>query len=174
MDSSSGKILFKSDRVVNLDVPFLSPDGHYLAAICALSRPVQGDSIWYEKSRGGGALVNNLSQFTPSKYWPGVIEDWSIDGKWILWDWRTPDPNNDGAWLRDDIGITSADGRVRHKIDRGQFAHFSPDGKLIFYLRPRSVRKIARQAGPYELVLVKKDSREQTIIERGVISYLVY
>jgi hypothetical protein len=45
---------------------------------------------------------------------------------------------------------------------------------LIFYLKPPFARKIARQTGPYELMLVKKDSREQTIIEKGVISYLVY
>jgi hypothetical protein len=174
MDSKSGKIIYKSDRMVDLDNPYISPSGRYLAVICSMSRPVQGDSIWFHGKGNGGALVIDTKLFTPKQYWPGVIEDWSVDERWILWDWRTPDPNNDGSWLSEDIGLTSLDSTFSRKIDRGQDAHFSPDGNYIFYLKSQTLRKMARQPGPFRLIFSRRNSGAKNVLAKNVTSYLVY
>jgi hypothetical protein len=164
----SGKIIFKTTAAVNPIGPFLSPDGRYLAIQFHMSNPVTGDSI-FDTSKEISQSQQDVSKYTPKSYLPAVIEDWSLDGKWILWDWRIPDPNNDGKWLRDDIGLTNRDAKVRRLIGTGIDARFSPGAAYLFFLRTYHGTN-----GIHDLYIKRFAGGHEQLIARDVDNYYTY
>jgi hypothetical protein len=131
LDARSGAVRFQTPRAVTPKEPILSPNGQYLAVLFALSRPKTGHTVFDRKT---GAEVARDFDY-PGRL-PAELQGWSPDGKYLLWNWRAPDPDNDGSWLWDEVGLTSFAPGVKRRIAIGHSAVFSPDGAFILYLHP--------------------------------------
>jgi Tol biopolymer transport system component len=172
IDANSGRLLFRSRSGINPSNPVLSPTGKFIGVDFHLSRPVTGDVIF--NTLTGAAVskskdIGEPDQFTPPQYLPGLIEDWSPNGKWILWDWRVPDAANDGSWLKDEVGLTSLNASARRRIGSGKNARFSQDGKYIFFLQPE-----AGSTSIYDLVLTTRQIGKVQCLARNVDSFFTY
>ena len=131
LDAQSGKVIFQTGLIRNPIEPILAPNERYLAIHPHLSRPLSGHIIIDLKT---GKII----EIEPNEgYARGPLQAWSKDGKWLLWKWRVPDPENDGAWLWEEIWLVSLDAKVKRRIGRGTKAVFSPDGKHVLWLQPR-------------------------------------
>jgi Tol biopolymer transport system component len=139
----SGKLMWSDEFYGNpCDIQF-SPTGRYLTVHHHLSRPLTGHSVFDLRTKKEITVQN------PSRYAPPVITDWTKDGQSILCSWRIQDGDNDGSWIREDIGLTSlVNGKFRN-LGRGSDAKFVSDGKQIVYLDSRSnlmVKSTTRKA----------------------------
>jgi Tol biopolymer transport system component len=127
----TGTVSFRTRDSILWREPRLSPDGRYLGLLCDLSRPKLGHTLF--DRRTGKTLTRDLDY---TNRLPAVVEDWSPDGRFLLCNWRIPDPENDGSWNGDEVGLASLAPGVKRWIGTGHSPRFAPDGLHILYLRP--------------------------------------
>lgn len=131
LDAQTQRVHFCSPGSVSLTEPRLSPDGRFYAALCAISRPKLGHTIWDRRS---GKVVTRSFDW-PNRL-PAELYGWSPDGNWLACNWRVLNSENDGTWLHDEVGLVSWKPGIVRWIDRGNCAAFSPDNRHLFWLRP--------------------------------------
>ncbi len=106
----------------------LSPDGSMLAVHYHLSRPLTGHSVLNLQT------TQSVELNCPSGISPPTIDDWSPDSKKILASWRIVDPNNDGSWIREYVGLNFIRTGKFERIGLGHDARFSQNGQSAFWL----------------------------------------
>jgi hypothetical protein len=156
------KRVFVTEKAVGPSDLKLSPTGRYLAVNFHLSRPVTGDTVLDVKS---GADISN--RYSMPNFLPTLIDDWSPDERYAVVEWRTADPNNDGAWKSSTIGVTSINGKWRRSLGKGMDAHFSLRGDKILWLTSQE------WDAPGNLVMVDIKHGTPVIIAKDVTSYLI-
>lgn len=163
LDAATGEASFNTRIAVNPMDPILSPDGRLLAVHFHLSRPLTGHTI-LDRRTG----ENVCASYTPLPYAPGILGQWSPDGRWLLWSWRITVPGNDGSWIREYVGLTSATGAIRRRLGQGSYAAFSPEGRHVLWLRRLSCRST-----PADLVWCDLAGRGTRCILKGVMAYAI-
>jgi hypothetical protein len=93
-----------------------------------------------------------------------------LDPLWLLWNWRVPDPENEGGWRRDEVGVTSFDAKTSHWIGIGAGAAFSADGMQVFWLQPRDPEQ---DGSPTNLVWRSVHGGRTVRIAAGVDAFAV-
>jgi hypothetical protein len=165
-DAKTGKCRFRS-RPTTLPViqPILSPDSRFLGAIYSLSRPKRGHTLF--DRRTGQVFERDLDY--PNRL-PTVIEDWSLDGRFLICNWRVPDPDNDGSWLCDEIGIVSLALGIKRWVARGHAPCFTPQGWHIVYLRPYR-EEVKELKG--DLCICSKNGGTPRVLAKAVDAFVI-
>lgn len=134
----SSKEIWSRGSSILYSEPRLSPDGYNVAVSNMLSRPKAADEII--DRRTGLDIASRYPE--PIGFIAPVLIRWSRDGHWLLWLWRAPDPENDGSWLWQALGLTDRTGRISRNLgpvtwsDSGMTADFAPDGRHLLWIRP--------------------------------------
>jgi hypothetical protein len=168
LNSQTSRVIFRSGPFsVDPTMPMLSPNGRYCSFRPELSRPIQVTSTnfydLHDSNRPGPTC-------SAKGYAPVILESWSPNGRWMLWQWLVADPKNDGGFLYQDVGLTSFDGRVKHRIGRGENACFSPDSRHVFWLEP--ARKEDWHKPSYALMWKPFKGRARRLVA-GVDAYAI-
>jgi hypothetical protein len=124
------RLVERMEPGVNPGVIIFSPDGKKLVVEHHLSRPLTGNEI----VTIGGQVKHVEAAWSPDKYAPPMITDWSGKGDWLVSDWRIQNPDNDGTWTRCYIGLSSTAGPRGKNLGLGSDGRFSADGQHVLYL----------------------------------------
>lgn len=136
-----------------------SPDGSRIAVHFHLSRPLTGHAIFNVKDGKESELQ------CPPGIAPPIVDDWSADGSLLLCDWRAPDPNNDGSWIKDYVALVGPSGKGR-KLHQGSGAQFSDDGRHVLYMN----RSLSRQG---DLIWSSLDGTRSIVVVHGIKQFAV-
>jgi hypothetical protein len=159
------RVMKLSDSVNAVDMS-VSPNGLWAAVHYHLSRPLTGHSVLRLKPEGNDSSRSpQLPQAT--RFAPTLLEDWAPDSKAIVGDWRTPDPRNDGNWLKDHVVLfTWPKGKVR-MLGEGSEPRFSADGQALIWL------KSGRRRDQFLVGLDLKTGSHLPILARGIAAFAV-
>lgn len=144
---------------------FLSHDASKAAVEFSLSRPKMGHTVFDFKTGSEVALDG------PGRFAPPEIDDWSPDESHFLSSYRTIDPDNDGVWIKNQLGISNVKGTQLTLLSIGYQGRFAVDGHHVLTITDHKTGLFNRHG---DLVWQSLQDGSKQILARNVTDYAVF
>jgi len=144
---------------------FLSHNASKAAVEFSLSRPKMGHTM-FDFKRG-----SEIRLAGPDRFAPPEIDDWSPDETHFLSSYRTINPDNDGTWIKSQLGLTDLNGAQLKLLSIGYQGHFAPDGQHILYITDHKTGMYFNQG---DLVWQSLHDGSKKTLVRNVTDYAIF